>query len=133
MKKILWAVGIFIFSLIVTAALLIFNALLLVFMLYPVPLITSVLAASGTVRLCRRACVKYGISAWAFPVLAFLVPFITGIGTVAVVCAGLLGGAFNVQPYTPELYDLAVTCLSYGISGAIFTRSAANKLKRVNL
>ena len=54
MKKALWAIGIFIFSLIVTSALFVFNVFLLVFMLYPLTLVSSALTASGMIRLCKK-------------------------------------------------------------------------------
>lgn len=130
MKKVLLAIGLFIFSLIAMAALFVWNAILLVFMLYPAPFITSALAAFGTAGLYKKPCRKYGMKMWVFWIFAFLPPFTVGVGAVAVVCVGLFG-AFNVQPYTLELYDLASTCLTYGIFGAIFTRLAVKKFKEV--
>ncbi len=125
MKKALWAIGIFIFSLIVTSALFVFNVFLLVFMLYPLTLVSSALTASGMIRLCKKTCGKHGIRALTFWLLAFLPQLIVGAGAAAVIWIG--AGRLN----TLEMYDLAVTCLTYGVSGAIFTRSAVKKFKEV--
>lgn len=99
MKKALWALGIFIFNMIVMAALFVFNGFLLVFQLYPVALVISVLAAAGSERLFGKFRRKYGFSAWVFWILAFLPQFIIGAGAVTAICAELKMDIYSVCAY----------------------------------
>ncbi len=85
MKSGLWLVGIFLFGILAMAALFVFNAFLLVFQLYPLPLVISVLAAAGSERLFGKLRRKYGFSAWVFWILAFLPHVIIGTGAVAAI------------------------------------------------
>ncbi len=121
MKSGLWLVGIFLFGILAMAALFVFNAFLLVFQLYPLPLVISVLAAAGSERLFGKLRRKYGFSAWVFWILAFLPHVIIGTGAVAAIYVEL-----KMDIYT--LYALTLG-LPYGISSAIFTYLSAKKLK----
>lgn len=122
MKKALCMSVIFIFNIAVMAALFVFSALLLVFMLYPLPFVISAMTAAGTVRLFNKLRLKYGISAWVFWILAFLPQLIIGAGAVAVIYVG---------PGSSDMYGLyALTAgVPYGIFGAISLRLAVKKAK----
>lgn len=137
MKKALWAIGIFIISLIATAGMLAGNALLYVFKpvpeFYPLSLVIPFMAAFGISGLYKKVGGKYNVKAWVFWVLAFMPQFIIGAGAaVAAIYLVLFDVKYNgVWTFWFNYYFFAAVGLAYGISGTIFTRLAAKKLKRV--
>lgn len=132
MKKIVALVVPFWVSIIITAVLLYFNVLSIFCTLYAVPFITSALAAFGMAGLYKSLCVKNGVSAATFWLLTFLPQLVMGIGAVVWLGAGVFGDAFDiVWSHLLEIFDFFSVGFTYGISGTIFTRFAAKKLKRV--
>lgn len=137
MKKVLLAMGIFIISLIATAGMLAGNALLYVFK--PVPafyllsLVIPFMAAFGISGLYKKVGGKNHVKAWVFWVLAFMPQFIIVAGAaVAAIYLVLFNVKYNgVWTFWFNYYFFAAVGLAYVISGTIFTRLSAKKLKRV--